>query len=88
MAKKIPRMGVSFVAYAGVLIARCINLWRAVPSILLSAHAGNIVITSPITEKLIVALSMRANGAKTLIFLTRHTHLKFDISRFCSLTIN
>jgi hypothetical protein len=54
MAKKIPRMGVSFVAYAGVLIARCINLWRAVPSILLSAHAGNIVITSPITEKLIV----------------------------------
>lgn len=54
MAKKIPRMGVSFVAYAGVLIARCINLWRAVPSILLSAHAGNIVITSPITEKLIL----------------------------------
>jgi hypothetical protein len=54
MEKKNPRMGVSFVAYAGVLIARCINLWRAVPSILLSAHAGNIVITSPITEKLIV----------------------------------
>ncbi|MDZ3174615.1 hypothetical protein M2C25_25020, partial [Klebsiella pneumoniae] len=25
MAKKIPRMGVSFVAYAGVLIARCIK---------------------------------------------------------------
>ena len=47
-------MGVCFVAYAGVLIARCINLWRAVPSILLLAHAGNIVITSPITEKLIV----------------------------------
>ena len=45
MAKKIPRMGVCFVAYAGVLIARCINLWRAVPSILLLAHAGNIVIT-------------------------------------------
>ena len=37
MAKKIPRMGVCFVAYAGVLIARCINLWRAVPSILLLA---------------------------------------------------
>ena len=54
MAKKIPRMGVCFVAYAGVLIARCINLWRAVPSILLLAHAGSIVITSPITEKLIV----------------------------------
>ena len=48
MAKKIPRMGVCFVAYAGVLIARCINLWRAVPSILLLAHAGNIVITSPV----------------------------------------
>nr|QTX14348.1 hypothetical protein [Klebsiella pneumoniae] len=51
MAKKFREWASVFVAYAGVLIARCINLWRAVPSILLSAHAGNIVITSPITEK-------------------------------------
>jgi len=27
-------------------------------------------------------------GAKTLILLTQYTHFDFDISRFCSLTIN
>jgi len=27
-------------------------------------------------------------GAKTLILLTQTTHFDFDISRFCSLTIN
>jgi len=26
--------------------------------------------------------------AKTLILLTQYTHFDFDISRFCSLTIN
>lgn len=71
MAKKIPRMGVSFVAYAGVLIARCINLWRAVPSILLSAHAGNIVITSPITEKLIVYSNIKLGRFFSFHFIKR-----------------
>lgn len=79
MAKKIPRMGVSFVAYAGVLIARCINLWRAVPSILLSAHAGNIVITSPITEKLIVYSNPRSiplNGLLLCVFSQQYPTIK------------
>lgn len=54
MVKKILRMGVSFVVYVGVLIVRCINLWRVVLFIFLLVYVGNIVIISFIMEKLIV----------------------------------